>query len=410
MLIGFEKRFLFVASTKTASTSLEQVLRPHTDIVRAGTAQRKHIALRDIVPTYDFLFSQPGYQPESFFKFGVMRDPLDWIRSWYRYRLGNKVESPLPEGMSFAEFWARQDWNILQGDGRKNLQRDMFVDYDGQVLADVIIPYDRLDGMFHEICTAFGIPRNLPRANVSRIQEIEHLPAGLEEEIRDFYAEDYALYAELDAINAEGMSRLRSGQGAFRPVRERAEAVPLAKAPERHVFVFSYCSEAGAAVQSVLNDLPGYCIRGENNDTVLHLMRAQRAIATDPRYGAEQVRPWDYGRALAQVFAEKVLSPPEGARVAGCRSTLIPDKTAILDRYVTFLSEHFDNAQILFVTRRHVDVAGEGSNDPERFENIDRFYRTYHDEHPDRCHMIDYDRWVSDPQCRSDLFAFLDKD
>ena len=213
MLIGFEKRFVFVASTKTASTSLEQVLRPHTDIVRAGTAQRKHIALRDIFPTYDFLFSQPDFAPDSFFKFGVMRDPLDWIRSWYRYRLGNEVESPLPDGMSFAEFWARKDWNILHGDGRKNLQRDMFVDYDGQVLADVIIPYDRLDDMFRDICTAFGMPQALPRANVSRIRQTEPLPPALEAELREFYAEDYALYAELEAINAEGMARLRDGRG-----------------------------------------------------------------------------------------------------------------------------------------------------------------------------------------------------
>lgn len=223
MLVGFDKRFVFVASTKTASTSIEHALMPYADIVRGGDARRKHIGLQDAFWTYDMIFAQPGYRPESFFKFGVMRDPLDWIGSWYRYRLGNKVESPLPEGLSFAEFWARKDWNIQRGDGCKHLQRDMFCAQNGDVLADVIIPYDRLSDVFSEICRGLGLKVPLPYKNVSRLSCSIELASGLRDEIREFYAEDYALFAQLDKINAEGLAQLVSGQGRFRapPVRAR---------------------------------------------------------------------------------------------------------------------------------------------------------------------------------------------
>ncbi|MFA3920784.1 hypothetical protein [Ruegeria hyattellae] len=426
MLIGIDKRFVFAASTKTASTSLEQVLKPHADIFRSGSAQRKHIGLPEIFPTYDFLFSQPGYGPDSFFKFGVMRDPFDWINSWYRYRLGNKVESPLPEGMSFADFWALKDWNILRGDGRKHLQRDMFLGSDGQLMADVIIPYDRLDDMFRDICAELEMPAGLPRANVSRIRETQSLPDGLEEEIRAFYADDYKLYAELDAINAEGMVRLRADRRAFRPVRQASGTSPgsVVAAPEGHVFVFSYCPEAGGSIQTHLNERPEFCIRGENNDAALHLMRSKNAVATNPemtalrrsgkktaasarRYGAEKVFPREYGRAMAAAFTQKVLKPEPNSRIAGFRSGLTPWDTGVLHRYVSFLSEHFENTRIVFVTRQHSDVAAANRDDPDRLDSIDVFYRSYRDAHPDRCHLIDYDLWQSDPQTQEDLTAFL---
>jgi len=426
MLIGIEKRFVFVASTKTASTSLEQVLRPHADIIRVGTAPRKHIPLSEIFPTYNFLFSQPDYGPELFFKFGVMRDPLDWIRSWYRYRLGNEVESPLPEGMSFAEFWAQKDWNILHGDGRKHLQRDMFMGRGGQLLADVIIPYDRLSAMFGDICTALGISRTLPRANVSHIKETETLPSWLEDEIRDFYQEDYQLYDQLDEINAEGMTQLHSGQGVFRSVRLPSVPPKVEATPDRHVFVFSYCPEAGGRVQAALNDLPGFCIRGENSDTALHLMRARNAVATnsemaaqrktgmktvgvDPLYGAEKVFPLEYGKALAATFTQKVLKPEPQTQVAGFRSALVPEYVGVLRRYVTFLLDHFDNARVLFVTRNHSEVAADCRNNPAHLSDIDMIYQNCCNDRPDQCRMVEYDRWVSEPQAQAEAIAFLEK-
>jgi len=81
---------------------------------------------------------------------------------------------------------------------------------DGRVLADVIIPYDRVGEMFGEICDALGVAQPLERRNVSRLGDAGDIPAALRAGMREFYAQDYALLARLDEINAAGMARLRA--------------------------------------------------------------------------------------------------------------------------------------------------------------------------------------------------------
>lgn len=207
MLIGVDRRFVFVANSKAASTSIEKVLAPFSEIIVAGTPQRKHMLLRDALRAYDFLFGQPGYHPATFFKFGILRDPVDWIHSWYRYRKGNKVDSPLPADMTFEAFWAADDWTKFLPGGKKRLQRDFFTDEAGTVIADCILPYDDLDAQFARICTRLRIKRPLPRENVSRLSSREApIPEDLRDEIRAFYAEDYALLARLPGINSAVLS------------------------------------------------------------------------------------------------------------------------------------------------------------------------------------------------------------
>lgn len=209
MLISTQKMFIFVANTKAASTSIEAVLMPFADIRHGGDPRRKHVSLHETQRLYPKVFAQPGQAPDDFFRFGVMREPLDWIGSWFRYRKGNKVESPLPAEMDFAAFWAKADWNIRRGDGSRYLQRDMFCAPDGRVLADMIIPYHDLDAVFARICTALGMTGPLPRHNVSRVKT-HTIPETLETELRDYYAEDYALFSQLDQINAAGLARLQA--------------------------------------------------------------------------------------------------------------------------------------------------------------------------------------------------------
>lgn len=210
MLISVEKRFVFIANTKTASTSIEHVLHPYCEIERAGTPKRKHTPMQQVLEIYAPMFAEPEHDLAGYFKFGVMRDPIQWITSWYRYRKGNDVESPLPADLSFADFWARRDWNIASAEGRPNLQQSLFCGSDGGPLVDVIIPHHQLGPMFGEICDLLGIARPLERHNVSLLEDAGTVSPDLMAEMRAFYAQDYALFDQLDQINAAGMDRLRA--------------------------------------------------------------------------------------------------------------------------------------------------------------------------------------------------------
>lgn len=211
MLIGMDRRFVFVANTKTASSAIEQTLMPHAEIHHGSTPARKHVGLHAALAEYGDLFARPGHAPETYFKFGVIRDPIDWICSWYRYRKGNAVAAPLPAGMSFAEFWARGDWNIIRRDGRRHLQRDCFTAPDGTLLADAILPYHDLEARLAPLLAAFGVQVPLPRRNVSNLRDLDApLPEDLRAEMRAFYDADYALIDRLEEINAQGMETLNT--------------------------------------------------------------------------------------------------------------------------------------------------------------------------------------------------------
>lgn len=215
MLIGVKHRFVFVANSKTASTSIEQALANHAEILRGGSPQRKHITLRDALVEYAFLFEREGFEPETFFRFGVIRDPKDWIGSWFRYRRGNKVASPLPKGMDFPAFWARNDWTRHWPDGRPRLQRDFFTDAAGAPIVDYLIPYDRLAEGFAEVTAHLGLTVALGKANVSTEKaESLDIPAKIEAEIRAHYAQDYALIDRMDEINAKGLARMAARKAA----------------------------------------------------------------------------------------------------------------------------------------------------------------------------------------------------
>ena len=112
MLISVKKRFIFIANSKTASTSIEAVLAPYAEINRIGSALRKHISWEASKKEYKFLFKLDEYHPDSFFKFVVVREPVEWVLSWYNYRLGNsKLPNSLPSDMPFYQFCVFHLWD-----------------------------------------------------------------------------------------------------------------------------------------------------------------------------------------------------------------------------------------------------------------------------------------------------------
>ncbi|CAI8296400.1 MAG: Uncharacterised protein [Hyphomonas sp. TMED17] len=121
MLISISKRFLFIANSKTASTSLSKALRPYAEIERQGSPDRKHVSMGAVLDHYKFLFELPPFAPDTFFRFGVIRDPLDWIHSWYRYRQrakGTRLKASSTQDIDenlkaeIVEFYAR-DYELI---------------------------------------------------------------------------------------------------------------------------------------------------------------------------------------------------------------------------------------------------------------------------------------------------------
>lgn len=214
MLLSVKRRFLFVSNTKTASTSIEAALRDFCEIERTGSPQRKHIEYRQILKEYRFLFSRKRFAPETFFRFAVMRDPVDWFYSWYRYRRGNDVEAPLPEDMTLQDFWELNDWNRTRGDGSRNLQSHMMLGPQGGIGLDMILRYEDLETGFPRLAKGLGIKADIPRLNVSRLKGgSDEIDPGLRREMELHFAPDYEVYGSLERINASGAEKLAARAG-----------------------------------------------------------------------------------------------------------------------------------------------------------------------------------------------------
>lgn len=88
MLIFLRHRLAFLAVPKTGTTAVEMALRPKAEVI--FSRNRKHINAqryrRKIGP---FLEDTFGIFPEPL---AVMRDPVDQIRSWYKYRTADRLK------------------------------------------------------------------------------------------------------------------------------------------------------------------------------------------------------------------------------------------------------------------------------------------------------------------------------
>lgn len=194
MLIGIKHRFLFIANSKTASTSIESVLAPFADINGAGSTRTKHMGWVECRKEYATLFDSPEFRPEDIFRFGVVREPIEWVRSWYNYRNTAKknVASRFRKPMSFEEFWASDDWI------KRRNQKSRFCDEDGECRFDLIVPLERLQDGMEKVCNALGISpepikkENRSSASVSR----KDISSDVVNEINDYYESDYKFWRE----------------------------------------------------------------------------------------------------------------------------------------------------------------------------------------------------------------------
>ena len=90
-IIVFIKKKIFILSAhKTGTTSLQAALELHAFIMFRDPPGVKHINLgkyqRQIRKMLENLSDGP------FETFGIIRHPLDWIYSWYRYRQRDQLK------------------------------------------------------------------------------------------------------------------------------------------------------------------------------------------------------------------------------------------------------------------------------------------------------------------------------
>ncbi len=180
IVISHKYKCIFVEVPKTGSTSVRAIL---------GKAWKPHLNLWEIKNYMESNWSHYGgrtnrivaglylllpqerrmeigrKQFESYFKFGFVRNPWDRVVSLYE-----RAEAlQLKDKMSFEEFvdWIQYSSSTCVHSSPHRYQLDWFVDANGNVLADFIGKFERLDEDWAFVGQKLGISERLPhrRAN-----------------------------------------------------------------------------------------------------------------------------------------------------------------------------------------------------------------------------------------------------
>ncbi|MBO6776865.1 MAG: sulfotransferase domain-containing protein [Marinibacterium sp.] len=164
MIASFDHRLVVLCNPKTATTSLESALKNHFEIKVSKSPKWKHLTYFRARDLFGDLFDRAGCNYVT-----VVRDPLDTLNSWYRYRSRDKVADDSRKStrdISFEQFVS--EW----ADGstpRARVRTSVEFCYNDDVLAHSIYwHYEALPQLTDWISDRIGEKLELPRLNVSK--------------------------------------------------------------------------------------------------------------------------------------------------------------------------------------------------------------------------------------------------
>lgn len=214
MLIFHRAKLTYLAAPKTGTTAIEAALTPAAGLAFLANPY-KHMDLgeynRFVVP---LLRANPDFDPDAFETVCVIREPLDYLGSWYRYQKRGYVrEGRSTAGISFPDYIE----DVLSDNPPEYAKVRKLSGFirDGTARVTTILRYgDPLieDFFAHRLgrYTAF------PKRNVSPHLALDPLPTALEDRLRSAWAEEFELFettTPIDLPPAPRPSTLKRGIG-----------------------------------------------------------------------------------------------------------------------------------------------------------------------------------------------------
>lgn len=214
MLIFWDQRLVFLATPKTGSTAIEAALAAQAAVAVTRPPLLKH------TPGYRYRrFIQPYLEKSAgapFTAVALMREPVDWLASWYRFRR----RADLPDAarstadMSFEQFvegYVARPQPAYADVGAQS--RFLAGRKPGQQI-EHLFAYERMEDFVAFMSGRLGCALSLPRVNVSPPADCALGPrtAG---RLRHHCAAEFALY---DAVlQGHGAAAPRSAQATPEP-------------------------------------------------------------------------------------------------------------------------------------------------------------------------------------------------
>lgn len=196
MLIFSKEKLALFSVPKTGTTAVEAALHQHASIAIQTPPELKHM------PVYRYnRFMRPMVEKfigEDIESIAVIREPVSWLGSWYRYRsrpfLNGKPTSTA--GISFENFVEAYLSPSKPPFANVGAQSKFLEPRPNGTAIDKLFRYEEFASYIDYLETRLQRKIELPRANVSPIAPVS-LPVALEKKLRRNLGSDFSLWETL---------------------------------------------------------------------------------------------------------------------------------------------------------------------------------------------------------------------
>lgn len=196
MMIFFRERLAFLAVPKTGTSALERALGGKASAIFRDPPGIKHTNARGFERKYRKLFERKDLPPLE--TMAVLREPIDWLGSWYRYRQRDALSGHpnSTKGLSFDKF-VEAYLSPVQPDFAKVGSQSRFVtDEDGELLINHLFAFNQLPTAVRFLERRLNQKIDLKPVNQSKKQNLI-LASELRQRMLETCALDFDIYRAL---------------------------------------------------------------------------------------------------------------------------------------------------------------------------------------------------------------------
>lgn len=193
MLVFWKEKLVLLAVPKTGTTALEGALAPRAAVVMREPPMLKHVPYYRYRRFVEPLLATAG--KDSLETVAVLRHPVDWLSSWYRYRRRDDLAGHpnSTQGMTFDDFVTEYAKGSPAPFAAVGSQAKFISDAEGRVGVTHLFRYEQPSALMAFLEQRLSVTLTLPRLNVSPAMDTP-LSAAVEARLRRKCAAEFTVW------------------------------------------------------------------------------------------------------------------------------------------------------------------------------------------------------------------------
>lgn len=195
MMVFLDSALVFLAVPKTGTHTYQEVLSDRADMVIRHPPELKHMPVTRFDKLIRPLFEKGGQRLETL---AVIREPLDWLGSWYRYRARPAIAGKLQStaDISFEEFARAYLTDKRPAFADVGSQSAMVTGPDSPCAVDHLFRHDAQEKLRAFLSDTLKVKlENLPCRNESPEGDLT-LPNGVRKRLEKKFPLEFQLYEQ----------------------------------------------------------------------------------------------------------------------------------------------------------------------------------------------------------------------